>query len=81
LAGGASEQVAVVEKNSLSLEEMSSMTRQNAPNFKESSRATEGMNTQAEHLCGFIGDLIARVNGSADRREKDIKRPAFKAKL
>ncbi|HSQ84524.1 MAG TPA: hypothetical protein VLM43_07325 [Desulfobacterales bacterium] len=60
---------------------MPSMTRQNAPDFKESSRTTEGMNPQAEHLYGFIGDLIARVSGSADRREKDIKRPAFKAKL
>ena len=81
MAGGASEQVAVVEKSSLSLEEMPSMTRQNAPDSKESALTTEGMNAQAEHLCGFIGGLIARVSGSANRREKDIKRPAFKAEL
>ena len=70
MAGGASEQVAVVEKSSLSLEEMSWMTRQNAPNFKESAIATEGMDAQAKNLCGFIGNLVARVSGSANGRGK-----------
>ena len=56
LAGGASEQVAVVEKSSLSLEEISSMTRQNAPDSKEPALTTEGMNAQAEHCVVLLGN-------------------------
>jgi methyl-accepting chemotaxis protein len=60
----------VAEESSLSLEEMSSMTRQNAPNSKESAIATKGMDVQAEHLRVFIGDLVALVSESANGRGK-----------
>ena len=78
MTGGGSEQVAVVEKSSLSLEEMSSMTRQNASDSKESSKATEGMNAQAEHCVVLLGtsSLVraeALIEGKKTSKDRPLK--------
>ena len=78
MAGRVSEQVAVVEKSSLSLEEMSSMTRQNAPDSKESSKAKEGMNAQAEHCVVLLGtsSLVqaeALIEGKKTSKDRPLK--------
>jgi len=77
LAGEASEQAANIEESSSSLKEISSTTRQDAPNPKESASSSEEMDAQANHLCDFIGDLVALVSKSANGRGKDIEKPGF----
>jgi len=63
LAEGTSEQAASIEETSFPLEEMSSMTRQNAQNAKEAKTMMEDI----------VGDMIALVGA---RGKGDVKKVA-----
>ena len=76
LAQGASEQAATIEEASASIEEMSSMTKQNAANAAEAnsiaSIALDSANTGSQAM-GRMTSAIADIKNSSDETAKIIK--------
>ena len=87
LADGATNQAASLEETSASLEEMSSMTRLNAENVKQTSQMAESARSSAETAQGSMekmGEAITNIKKSADETAeimKTIDQIAFQTNL
>ncbi|TSA55593.1 MAG: hypothetical protein D4R45_02085, partial [Planctomycetaceae bacterium] len=77
IASGSNEQAAGIEQVNKAVTEMDKVTQSNAASAEESASASEEMNTQAEHMKGVVGELIALVSGSgnnADSKDTEVNR-------
>ncbi len=87
LAQGATEQAAAIQETSSSLEEMSSMTRQNADHataanamMEETARVVEGANTSMKNLTASMQE-ISRASEDTAKIIKTIDEIAFQTNL
>jgi methyl-accepting chemotaxis protein len=63
IAEASKEQSSGIEQVNIALNQMDKVVQQNAANAEESASASEGMNTQAEQLRDYMGDLVMLVTG------------------
>ena len=66
IAAASQEQAQGISQVSKAVAEMDGVTQKNAASAEESASAAEEMNAQAEQMKGFVGELIALVNGKAN---------------
>ncbi len=65
IAAASNEQARGIEQINMAVGEMDTVVQQNAANAEESASASVEMNAQAEHLKGFVEDLVTIVGGTA----------------
>jgi methyl-accepting chemotaxis protein len=66
IAAASNEQARGIVQVNTAVQNMDSLTQQNAANAEESASASEEMNAQAEQMKGFVQELVWVVNGSAN---------------
>jgi len=84
ITAASNEQAQGIEQVNTAVAEMDKVVQQNAANAEENASASEEMNAQAEQMKGFVGKLLAIVNGNANgagkgREPISAKRPKTKA--
>jgi methyl-accepting chemotaxis protein len=57
------EQAQGIEQINKAVAEMDKVVQLNAASAEESASASQEMNAQATHMKGFVGDLVALING------------------
>ena len=70
ISAASKEQADGVEQINKAVVEMDQVVQQNAANAEESAAASEQMNMQAEHMKGYVDDLVVLVSG-AKKQSKD----------
>lgn len=65
IAAASNEQAQGIEQINKAVNEMDKVVQQNAANAEESASASEEMNAQAEHMKGFVSELVIIIGGSA----------------
>ena len=66
IAAASNEQAQGIGQVNIAVTEMDKVTQSNAANAEESASASEEMNTQAEQMKTFVGDLVVLVGGSGN---------------
>jgi len=66
IAAASNEQDQGIDQVNIAVTEMDKVTQSNAANAEESASASEEMNTQAEQMKTFVGDLVVLVGGSGN---------------
>ncbi len=64
IAAASNEQAQGIDQVNKAVTEMGQVTQQNAASAEESASASEEMSAQAEQMQGFVGDLVALVEGN-----------------
>ena len=67
IAAASKEQAQGIEHVNNAVFEMDKVTQQNATNSEESAGASEEMNAQAEQMKGMVNDLVALIQGGAEK--------------
>ncbi len=70
IASASQNQAQGIEQITRTVTEMDKVVQQNAANAEESAAAAEEMSAQAEQMKGFVGELVALVEGRGHRGEK-----------
>jgi methyl-accepting chemotaxis protein len=63
IAAASVEQAQGIEQINKAVAEMDKVVQLNAASAEESASASQEMNAQATHMKGFVGDLVALING------------------
>src|SRR5262249_17494346 len=66
LSHGATEQAASLEETSASMEEMASMTRQNAEHSETAARLMSEVDERVRHSNTLLGDMVGSMNAIRD---------------
>jgi chaperonin GroEL (HSP60 family) len=68
VVGGAN---ATMTRLNKAVAEMDRVTQQNAINAEESANASREMDSQAQQMNGFVGELVSLVDGGSGRKENN----------
>jgi methyl-accepting chemotaxis protein len=72
IAAASKEQAEGIAQVNQAVVEMDKVVQRNAANAEESASASEEMNTQAQHLKNFVGDLVTLAGSISDRDKKQL---------
>jgi methyl-accepting chemotaxis protein len=78
IAAASNEQAQGIGQVNTAVTEMDKVVQENAANAEESASASEEMSAQAEQMKGFVGELVALVEGSKNGAEQG-RQPRMKA--
>ncbi len=73
IAEASIEQSSGIEQVNIAITEMDKVVQMNAATAEESASASEEMSAQAEHLNGYVGDLVVLITGSNGEIEREQK--------